>query len=203
MTAERSGRGRRSRGRDARRPIRRIVLVGFMASGKSTVGRRLADRLGWDFVDFDEEIERRSGLTVGEIFRRFGEPAFRQMEGELTREFGGLERAVLAPGGGWITQPGAIERLAPGSLVVWLRVSPEEAVRRALRAPTHRPLLAGPDPLRRARLLLADREPFYRRADVVVDVDGRDPDDVAAEIAAVARRLAGGNPAGYHDDCDG
>lgn len=188
---------------EPRPPVRRVVLVGFMASGKSTVGRRLAERLGWDFLDFDEEIERRTGLAIPDIFRRLGEPAFRALEAELTAEFGGLDRAVLAPGGGWIMQPGLLEQLAPGTLLVWLRVSPEEAVRRAMRERTHRPLLAGPDPLARARLLLAEREPLYRQADVAVDVDGRDPDEVAAEIAGIARRYGARNPTGYDDDWDG
>ncbi len=174
-----------------------------MASGKSTVGQRLAERLGWDFLDFDEEIERRTGLAIPDIFRRMGEPAFRALEAELTAECGDLDHIVLAPGGGWITQPELLELLAPGTLLVWLRVSPEEAVRRAMRARTHRPLLAGPDPLARARLLLSEREPLYRQADVAVDVDDRDPDEVAAEIAGIARRYGARNPAGYEDDWDG
>jgi shikimate kinase len=196
-------RGRRPRRTEPPPRVRRIVLVGFMASGKSTVGRRLAGILGWDFLDFDEEIERRTGLPIPDIFRRMGEPAFRALEAELTAEYGHLDHIVLAPGGGWITQPGSLERLAPGTLVVWLRVSPEEAVRRAMRDRIHRPLLAGPDPLARARLLLSERESFYRQADVAVDVDGRDPDEVAAEIAGIARHYGARNPAGYEDDWDG
>lgn len=195
--------GRRPRRIEPAPPVRRIVLVGFMASGKSTVGQRLAERLGWDFLDFDEEIERRTGLAIPDIFRRMGEPAFRALEAELTAECGDLDHIVLAPGGGWITQPELLELLAPGTLLVWLRVSPEEAVRRAMRARTHRPLLAGPDPLARARLLLSEREPLYRQADVAVDVDDRDPDEVAAEIAGIARRYGARNPAGYEDDWDG
>ncbi|MBX6362821.1 MAG: shikimate kinase [Gemmatimonadetes bacterium] len=165
----------------------RVVLVGFMAAGKSTVGRILADRLGWDFVDFDEEIERRTGMTVPDIFLRRGERYFRDREAALTAELAHREGVVLAPGGGWITQPELLESLGPDSLVVWLRLTPEEAVRRALGDAVKRPLLAGPDPLGRAEFLMAEREPLYRLADVAVDVVGKPPDEVAWEIAQMVR----------------
>ncbi|HEX7052122.1 MAG TPA: shikimate kinase [Longimicrobiales bacterium] len=167
--------------------VTRLILVGFMAAGKSTVGRRLADLLGWVFIDFDEEIERRTGISIPEIFRLRGEPAFRALEAELTEEVAGIEHAVLAPGGGWITQPELLDAFGPETLVVWLRISPAEAVRRASRTLSHRPLLASaPDPIAAARTLIREREPLYRLADVVVDVDGRDPEELAEEIAELA-----------------
>lgn len=172
----------------ARAAVTRVVLIGFMAAGKTTVGRRLADYLGWAFLDFDEEIERRTGLTIPEIFRLRGEPEFRALEEELTRDAAAIDHAVMAPGGGWITQPELLEYFGPETLVVWLRISPEEALLRANRALTHRPLLAGaPDPLVRARMLIREREPLYRLADVVVDVDGRDADAVARQIASLVK----------------
>ncbi len=167
--------------------VERVVLVGFMAAGKSTVGPLLARRLGWEFVDFDEVIEARTGRPIREIFRVQGEAAFRAMEARLTDEFGCARGVVLAPGGGWITNPALLDGLCPGSLVVWLRISPEEAVARALADHVHRPLLAGPDPLAKARLLLAEREPLYTLADVVVNVDGREADEIAFEIAGRIR----------------
>ncbi len=175
--------------------IQRVVLVGFMAAGKTTVGQLLARRLGWTFLDFDDVIEARTGWTVPQIFREQGEPAFREMEARLTDELAHASGVVLAPGGGWITQPELLDLLGPGSLVVWLRVSAEEAVRRALADDVHRPLLAGADPLARARLLLAEREPLYYLADITVDVDERDPDDVAWEIAERIR-LSAQDPTG-------
>jgi shikimate kinase len=180
--------------------VERIVLVGFMAAGKTTVGRRLAARLGWGFVDFDEVIEARTGLTVPEIFRTQGEAAFRALEAQLTDEFGCAPGLVLAPGGGWITRPRLLDALGPGSLVVWLRVSAEEAVRRALADDVHRPLLAGPDPLGKARLLLDEREPLYYLADAVVDVDGHGVDDVVGQIAGRTRVLPDLNAAGPRPD---
>jgi shikimate kinase len=153
-----------------------------MAAGKSTIGKLLADRLGWRFLDPDVEIARRTGTTIAEIFRTDGEAAFRALERELTASLHSVPPVVLAPGGGWITNPGAVEALPPGSILVWLRVSAEEAVRRALAASDERPLLAGPDPLAAARTLLAAREPLYAAADLVVDVEGRDPADIVQEI---------------------
>jgi shikimate kinase len=172
--------------------VDRVVLTGFMFSGKTTVGRTLADRLGWAFLDFDEEIERRTGRSVAALFRERGEPAFRQLEAELTEEVAGRRRVVLAPGGGWVTQPAAVARLRPGSLFVWLRVRPEtvHARWRAGGGP-ERPLLAGPDPTARIAALLREREPLYARADLVCDAD----DDGPAAIAERIARHLGARPA--------
>lgn len=163
--------------------VRRVLLIGFMASGKTTVGRLLAERLGWRFVDVDEEVVRRSGQTVPEIFREHGESVFRALEARLAAEVRSAERAVIAPGGGWVTAPGALDDLPDGTFVVWLRVSAEEAVRR-VGGGADRPMLAGADPLDRARTLIAERESLYRRADLVLDVDDRTVSDIAEEIAA-------------------
>lgn len=168
-----------------REGVTRILLVGFMASGKTTIGRLVADRLGWGFVDFDAEIEQRTGMPVPDIIRRYGEAEFRALEAELTREVADLEHVVLAPGGGWITQPELLDYFGDETLVVWLRISPEEAVRRARADLSKRPLLVAPDPVARARMLLREREPLYRMADVVIDVDGRDAEEIADEIVGM------------------
>lgn len=163
--------------------IGRIVLVGFMAAGKTTVGRLLADEIGWRFVDFDVRIEERTGRTPADLIRERGEPAFRDLEAELTEELAGIEKAVLAPGGGWVTRPELADRLGAGTVTIWLRVSADEAVRRAEADATDRPLL-GPvqDRAIRARALLERRAPLYARAELVVDVDGREPVVVVDEI---------------------
>lgn len=160
----------------------RVVLVGFMAAGKSVVGRRLAQRLGWTFVDLDARIEAETGLRVAEIFAQRGESAFRTLEVEATRALVGRPGLVIAPGGGWITQPGLLEMLRPGARVVWLKVSATEAVRRAARSADVRPLLAGPDPVGVAASLLRRREPLYRGADLHVETDGRSTEEIAEEI---------------------
>lgn len=165
----------------------RIVLVGFMAAGKSTVGRILAQRLGWTFVDFDDAIEERVGRAPGDVIREDGEPVFRSLEAEITADLADRRHVVLAPGGGWAVQPGLAESLGPGTVRVWLRVSPEEAVRRAESDPADRPLL-GPEEGRVERMarLLDGRTARYEQADLAVDVDERTPESVADEIV---RRL--------------
>jgi len=169
--------------------IERLVLVGFMCSGKSTVGRLVADRLDWDFIDFDEAIERDLGLRIAEIFRDHGERHFRELEAELTREVMGRRHVVLAPGGGWITQLELVEQLRPNSLIVWLRARPETVLERHLTQLTvERPLLAVDDPLAAIRSILAARAPLYGEADEAVGTDDRDPGEVAAEIVALHDR---------------
>lgn len=165
-----------------------IVLVGFMAAGKSTVGRRLAGTMGWRFVDFDEAIAERTGRSPGRLIREEGEHRLREEEAALTADLAQGARAVLAPGGGWVTRPELAALLGPGTVRVWLRVSAEEAVRRAeadleAPAPVDRPLLGPADGrLERARALLDGREPLYAAADFVVDVDAKTPDAVVEEI---------------------
>ena len=172
------------------KPVRRVVLVGFMCSGKSTVGPALAGRLGWEHVDLDREIERRAGRTIPALFAEDGEGRFRALEAEATARLAGRERLVLSPGGGWITNPALLESLGAGTLSVWLRVAPEEVLERSAAAPGERPLLRGPDPLGTIRRLLAEREPLYRRAALAVETGGREPHEVVDEIVREVERRA-------------
>jgi shikimate kinase len=172
-------------------PIQRVVLLGFMAAGKTETGAALARRLGWAHLDLDREIERRAGRTVAAIFASEGEARFREMETEATREVALRTRVILSPGGGWVERAENLAALGPGTLSVWLQVSPEEAVRRASATPGERPLLAGPDPLAAARRLLARRAPFYEDADLRVRTEGRTPGEVA-EIIEREMRARGG-----------
>jgi shikimate kinase len=166
----------------------------MMCSGKSAVGAALAKRLGWAHLDLDREIEARAGCSVREIFAAEGEAAFRRWEAQATRRLAGRTRIVLSPGGGWMTNPALLDALGPGTLCVWLQVSPEEVVRRAGAAPGERPLLAGPEPLAAARRLLADRERFYSRAHLALPTDGRSVTDAAHDIHTSIRDRAA--PAG-------
>ena len=164
-----------------------------MAAGKTTVGRILADRLGWAFADFDDAVAERAGRPTGAVIRDRGEAAFRALEAEVTRELAGRQHVVLAPGGGWAVQPSLMESLGPRTALVWLRVTPEEAVRRAEAEGTDRPLLGPPDGrVERMARLLRSREPRYRAADVVVDVDDREPPEVAEAILRRLESTAGG-----------
>ena len=168
-------------------PVARVVLLGFMAAGKTAVGAELARRLGWEHLDVDREIARRAGRSVAAIFAAEGEAGFRRREAEATAALAGRGGVVLSPGGGWIAAPGRLESLGAGTLSVWLRVTPEEAVRRAAAEPGERPLLAGPDPLAAVRALLAAREPLYARADLHLSTAGRTPAQLAAEIEHLVR----------------
>jgi shikimate kinase len=163
-----------------------------MASGKTTVGRELAERLGWEHVDLDAEIERGTGRTIAEIFASEGEAAFRRLEKAFTPRLLERDRAVLSPGGGWITHPGLFDRLPPDTLTVWLKVSPTEVLARLSRGSDQpvRPLLQSADPASRIAELLALREPLYRRARLAIDTEGRPVAEIAREIEAVVRGSA-------------
>lgn len=159
-----------------------VLLVGFMGSGKTRVGRALAERLGWTFVDFDDEIEHRTGRTVSRIFADEGEEVFRRLETELGERFVGRPRTVLAPGGGWGAVRGRLDDLPPDVLSVWLQVDADTAVERARRDGPSRPLLATDDPLATARELLERRRGAYASARLHVDTVGTSPDAVVSAI---------------------
>lgn len=152
-----------------------------MGTGKSTVGRLVAEILHFDFVDTDHEIERRCGMTVRAVFEQHGEPVFRDWERRLVAELAGHSKTLIATGGGLPAQPGNMELLKRHALVVCLWASPE-AIYARVRAHTHRPLLNDADPLGRIRALLAEREPFYRQADVLVNSEMRSAREVALHV---------------------
>jgi shikimate kinase len=180
--------------RDGLRTIERVVLLGYMCSGKSTVGESLARRLDWRYLDFDVEIERREGHPVHEIIDVKGEEYFRSLEAALTREIASEPLLVIAPGGGWITQPELLEGVRPGTFSAWLRVSPQETVRRLMDDPIDRPFKDHPDPLEPVSQMLAEREPLYRRADAMFPAESRGVEEIAFEIEQLVRTrgVAGG-----------
>jgi shikimate kinase len=137
-------------------------LVGMPGSGKSTVGRQLARRLGIAFVDSDAEIEARIGTTIREWFALHGEQAFRDVEQDLIEELSTREDIVLATGGGAVLRPSNRDALHSRTHVLYLRSSPEEIFRR-LKHDTQRPLLQVENPLARLRELFRERDPLYRR----------------------------------------
>lgn len=168
-------------------PHAAVLLLGFMASGKSTVGRRLAQRLGWAFVDFDDEVEARAGVSVARIFQEQGEEAFRALEGQVGAEALARDRVVLAAGGGWPTRPGRLDTIPPDTLTVWLKVDAETALERAASTPGVRPLLTGPHAAARAAELLRERLPYYARAHLHLEGAGTAPDALVDAIVAAMR----------------
>ncbi len=169
---------------------RHVLLVGLPGAGKTTVGGMIAAELGARFVDLDELIEEEQHATVREIFAQRGESAFREIEREVASRVVNGRAAVLAPGGGWAAQPGAMDAAMPRCLIVYLRTQPGEAARRVGGVGT-RPLLEGADPGERMRELLDARAEFYERSEVIVDTDNRTPAEVAREVAKLARSKAG------------
>jgi len=170
----------------------RIVLVGFMGAGKSTVGRLVARRLTYAFEDMDNRIEARTGRTIAAIFREEGEEAFRALEHEEARALSELPRRVIAAGGGAFARPDTRALLQERAVTVWLRCELETALAR-VPADGVRPLATNRDIMRR---LLTERETSYRLADVVVDAAGG-PEQVAERVVALVRgRLRGETPAG-------
>jgi shikimate kinase len=164
----------------------RIYLSGFMGAGKTTVGRCLADRLGLPFVDLDEVIERRAGLTVREIFERAGEPGFRQLELETLTELAAGEDLVLALGGGTVTVAATAELLAATGVTVWLNPPFATIVRRiGALGKGDRPLFR--DEVQAFELYRA-RLAAYRRCDLEVGVEADEgPDEIASRIALWVR----------------
>lgn len=162
--------------------IRRVLLVGFMGSGKTQVGQALAKRLGWAFRDFDQEIADRMGLPIPDIFRQHGEALFREVEERVGADLLLEEKVVLASGGGWPEAEGRLDGLPEGTLSVWLRVAPEEAVRRVREEGSTRPLLAVPHPVERAREILAKRENCYGKAHLALDSMEAGPEELARTI---------------------
>lgn len=178
----------------AGRPAR-VVLVGFMGAGKSTVGPLVARALGWTFVDLDDEIEAAAGRTVPEIFATDGEAAFRAAERAAAERVCARARLVLATGGGAFTVPETRQALQRGALTVWLRCALDALLTR-ISADGSRPLAAN-----RATIgpLLVGREPSYALADLTVDTTRTSPSEVAriiAEAAARGRHEGGGTAEG-------
>lgn len=158
---------------------RRIVLVGFMGSGKTSVGARLAELIGWSFVDLDGLIEQRTGRKIAAIFRDSGEPAFRAEERLAARESVARERRVIAAGGGAFADPETRQILKDGSASVYLECDLDTVLRR-VPADGSRPLSGNRETMR--RLFLA-RETSYRSADVSVDASLGTPSELALKIA--------------------
>lgn len=171
-----------------------VALVGLPGSGKSTIGRQLARRLGRPFIDTDQVIEQRVGLSIREFFEREGEESFRDLEQSVIDELTLGEPCVLSTGGGAVLRLANRQHLKQRTQAVYLHSAPEEVFRR-LRHDRNRPLLQVPDPLARLRELYALRDPLYRESARFVVETGRPSVAALVNMVVMQLELAGVLPA--------
>jgi len=161
-------------------PSRKLIyLLGFMGSGKSTVGKLLADKLRWPFIDLDTVIEAGQGLTIRAIFENSGEPFFRQIEHAALAESSKTDPAVIALGGGTFAQPANVDFIREtGGTTIWLDCPPE-ILRKRCEGIENRPLFRDAESFGK---LLMERVPYYRLADIHISTENQEPNEVVEEI---------------------
>ena len=170
-----------------------LILIGYRATGKTTLARLLAERLGCDWIDADVEIERRAGKSIARMFADDGEPAFRDLEARAIADLCGRDDLVLAAGGGAPLRPESRQVMRQRGTVVWLVAQPETILRRMSADATtaaRRPNLTDKGPLEEILQLLKVREPIYREtAHLQIDTEGKSPEQLADEILELVRRI--------------
>lgn len=160
-----------------------IALIGFMATGKTAVGRLLAERTGKSFIELDSLIAQRAGKSIEDIFTEDGEAAFRKLEIALVKEIAGNKNQVIACGGGVVLNKINIDRLKDYATIILLEAKPEIILKRALNDRAVRPLLKGNDKMPKIKELLDFRQPLYRRAaDMTIDTSDMDIRQIRDEI---------------------
>jgi shikimate kinase len=160
-----------------------IALIGFMGTGKSSVGRVLAKRLGRKFIELDTIIEKNAGKSIPEIFQQNGEIGFRELEIQAVKGIAAEKNAIIACGGGVILNKINIDRLKEGGIIIYLTAAPSIIIRRTSRDKLVRPLLNVEDPIARVKELLKFRKPFYERAaDTTINTTRLNVDRVVGEI---------------------
>ena len=166
-----------------------LYLVGFMGTGKSAVGRRIAHNLHMTFLDVDNEIEIRERKTIATIFAQKGETAFRRMERDFIKKGHPTKNCIVACGGGLVIQPGMLKLLKQRGIVISLYASPEEILRRT-KGNFKRPLLNVANPRKRIQELLKEREPIYKKAGPLIMTEGCSIEEVTAHVQRVFKREA-------------
>lgn len=168
--------------------MKNIALIGFMGTGKTSVGKKLAQDLGYVFVDTDQEVERVTGLTVAGIFKKHGEIRFRSEESLALKRLLKAEGQVIATGGGIVLKPENVELLKEKTFVVALTARPEVIYQRVEKRGT-RPLLKGGDLMERITQLMEERKDAYNFANLVVDTSELTPRAIADRIAQALREI--------------
>ena len=160
-----------------------IILVGFMGTGKSVVGKKLAEKLKRDFLELDDSIEAKEKMSIKDIFEKKGEPYFRSVEKEVAKEASLRKNIVISAGGGAIVDEENFKNLKNSGDIICLKASPETILKRTKNLKT-RPLLNVSDPKARIQELLLKREPYYNKADFSIDTDNITAEQVAEKILA-------------------
>jgi shikimate kinase len=158
-----------------------IVLIGFMGTGKTSLGKQVATRLNYEFLDTDQLIETQTGLSIPAIFEVHGEAYFRRLESEIAVRLSTVSRKVISTGGGFPLNPSNIDVMRRQGFVVLLQASPEVIYHR-VKDQAERPLLMVPDPLQKIRGMLKERESFYRNADFVLNTDDAGVEDLSNRL---------------------
>jgi XRE family aerobic/anaerobic benzoate catabolism transcriptional regulator len=167
----------------------RIALIGLRGAGKSTLGALLAGRIGVRFLELDQEIEKDTGLGLGEIMELHGQVGFRRLErGVLERLIAFHPKAVIAAGGGIVAETATFDRLLGACLTVWVRAAPEEHMQRVIDQGDLRPMRDNRRSMADLRAILASREALYARADIQLETTGR---DIEATLAALLAAVGG------------
>jgi XRE family transcriptional regulator, aerobic/anaerobic benzoate catabolism transcriptional regulator len=160
-----------------------IALIGLRGAGKSTLGKMLAKKIGWAFVELNKEIEQQNGLSVAEIIALYGQEGFRRMEqAALGQLLARRERIVLATGGGIVSEPLTFDLILSSFYTIWLKAKPEEHMARVRRQGDLRPMADDRSAMAELRTILLSREPLYARAAAVVDTAGLTVDNAAARL---------------------
>ena len=161
-----------------------IILTGFMGTGKSSVGEKLANCLSFNYVDTDCIIVEKTGLSIAVIFQRFGEKYFRNLEKDVIASLISKERHVISVGGGAVVNSGNLSLLKRCGFVICLKASPEKIVSR-LKGDSSRPVLSGDSSLENIKSILKEREEYYIKADESIDTSDKKVDEVVAEIMSM------------------
>ena len=166
-----------------RTPFAGIALIGLRGAGKSTLGKMLAKKIGWSFVELNKEIEAQNGLSVAEIIALYGQEGFRRMEqAALGQLLARKELMVLATGGGIVSEPLTFDLILSSFYTIWLKAEPEEHMARVRRQGDLRPMADDRSAMAELRTILLSREPLYARASAVVDTAGLSVDAAAARL---------------------